>query len=111
MTDKLASPYPPEKKTAADPVTLESSAPSTNTNCEHTVQFYENDAFLVDRVCAFISAGVKSGDGAILIGTPSHRSAIEQQLSRQTGIDLAQLKKGHRYFSLDAKETLSQFMV
>jgi PAS domain S-box-containing protein len=77
---------------------------------DHLVQFYESDAFLAERVSAFIGAGIEAGEGGVLVGTPQHRSAVEKRLSHQ-GINLTALKSKGQYFSLDAIETLSQSMM
>jgi PAS domain S-box-containing protein len=73
------------------------------------VQFYESDAFLAERVSEFIEEGTEAGEGVVMIATPEHRSAIEKRLSEHS-IDLAGLRNGGQYFSLDAKETLPQLM-
>jgi PAS domain S-box-containing protein len=77
---------------------------------DHLVQFYESDAFLADRVGEFIGAGFQAGEGGIIIGTPEHNSAIANRLA-QNGLDLTALAKAGQYVALDAKDTLSQFMV
>src|ERR1041385_743680 len=76
---------------------------------EHFVQFYEEDNFLVQSVAGFVGAGLKQGESAIVIGTPAHRSALEEHL-REEGLDLGSGLPG-RIFCLDAAETLSKFMV
>ncbi len=77
---------------------------------EHFVQFYENDAFLVKSLSAFVAAGLRTGEGAIVIATPAHREALEKELQSQ-GLDPAALRAQEQYFPLDAAETLSSFMV
>jgi PAS domain S-box-containing protein len=86
------------------------AGPARPNSSEHLVQFYENDAFLEDRVSEFLAAGFETGEPAVIIGTSEHRAEIEKRLS-QRGVDVAVLRTGGQYFSLDAKETLSQFMV
>jgi PAS domain S-box-containing protein len=77
---------------------------------EHLVQFYESDAFLSNRVSEFLEAGLQAGEAGIVIATPEHNAAMEKCLARR-GIDLAALRRAGRFFSLDAKDTLSKFMV
>src|SRR5687767_3323426 len=77
---------------------------------EHFVQFYENDTFLVQSLSAFVAAGLRAGEAAIVIATPAHREALEKELQSQ-GLDLAALRACEQYFPLDATETLSRFMV
>src|SRR5436190_1723477 len=60
--------------------------------CGHYVQFYESDAFLAARVAQFIVAAFEKDDAGVLIATPEHRAAVEEQLS-QKGFQLAQLAK------------------
>ena len=74
--------------------------------CDHFVQFYDQDAHLVDSVTQFMREGLYHGDAAIIIATAEHRTAIDREL-QASGIDGAK----HRLFSLDAAETLSRFMV
>ena len=104
--NQLESPPTREAK-----ITSDSSAASdclATNGSEHLVQFYENDAFLENRVSEFVGAGLEAGEVGILIATPGHRAGIEKGLS-QRGIDLAALGREGRFFSWDAKETLSQF--
>jgi PAS domain S-box-containing protein len=77
---------------------------------EHFVQFYESDAFLVQSLSAFVAAGLRAGEAAIVIATPAHREALEKELQSQ-GLDLGALRAREQYFPLDAAETLSRFMV
>src|SRR4051812_455851 len=77
---------------------------------EHFVQFYENDAFLVESVGTFIGAGLGAGNGAIVIATQAHREALEERLEAQ-GLDLMAVKQRNQYVALDAAETLAKFMV
>jgi signal transduction histidine kinase len=76
----------------------------------HLVQYYEKEGFLYDRVTDFMSDGLRGSDAAILIATPAHRAGVESRL-RGRGVDLNSLSAGGRYHALDARETLSQFMV
>ncbi len=46
----------------------------------HTVQFYEDDAFLVDAVCRFFAAGLSAGDRVLAIATEAHLRAITERL-------------------------------
>src|SRR6185503_19355066 len=77
---------------------------------EHFVQFYESDAFLVHSLSAFIAAGLRAGEAAIVIATPAHREALERELQLRS-LDPAALQTCEQYFPLDAAETLSTFMV
>lgn len=76
----------------------------------HVVQFYENDAVIVDAVARFIGAGLGAGDAAVVIATTAHRSGLEGRL-RERGFDPGVAREQGHYVSLDAAETLSKFMV
>jgi PAS domain S-box-containing protein len=73
---------------------------------EHLVQFYEDDAFLLDELTEFIGAGLRAGEAGIVIATPAHRGDLARRLQAIDG-------SWHpdRYIALDAAETLSRFMV
>jgi len=77
---------------------------------EHVVQFYQDDAYLVEAVSAFVGAALVSGDLAIVIATKAHRDSIGTLL-RTRGLDTAKAAKRGRYIQIDAAEILSQFMV
>jgi PAS domain S-box-containing protein len=77
---------------------------------EHFVQFYDDDAFLVESVSAFVGAALTEGNSSVVIATPEHRSAMQRKLGA-CGIDMAQATALGRYVVLDASETLSKFMV
>lgn len=76
---------------------------------DHIVQFYRSDEFLAEMVGTFVSSGIGLGEAGIIIGTRSHREAIEHSLSEH-GIDVRKLKASGQLFLLDAEETLSTFM-
>ena len=67
---------------------------------EHLVQFYEDDAFLIDELSNFIGAGLEEGQAGLVIATEAHRADLARRL-----------KLSDRYIALDAAETLSKFMV
>ena len=79
-------------------------------NHEHFVQFYETDLFLVNSVSGFISAGLNAGDRCIVVATEDHRFGVEVRLQAY-GLDISAAKDAGQYISLDAEETLKQFMV
>ena len=76
----------------------------------HAVRFYEDAASLAKMVAGFVAEGLITGQPAILIATPEHRHAINQQLL-DMGFSLDQLKNQHNLLVLDASETLATFMV
>lgn len=77
---------------------------------EHFVQFYEADKFMLNSLTGYIGTAINSGDGAIVIATQAHRDDLDELLLAN-GIDVAEARKVGRYISLDAAETLQQFMV
>src|SRR4029077_13645731 len=95
-------------------LTEESFAPQVDWDkigdSEHFVQFYENDGFLVESASGFIGAALRNGGCGVVAATPEHRTALERKLVA-CGIDVAQAKSSGQYVVLDARETLSQFMV
>ncbi|HKP54201.1 MAG TPA: ATP-binding protein [Chloroflexia bacterium] len=76
----------------------------------HTVQFYGDDAFLLDELSRFIGSALEAGDASIVIATKEHRDELAMRLKAR-GLDIAHIVREGRYVSLDAAETLSKFMV
>src|SRR5262249_38374277 len=76
----------------------------------HSVQFYEDDDFLLDGLSRFIGAALLAGDSALVIATKSHRAGLAGRLISR-GLDLTPAITRGRYLSLDAAETVSTFMV
>jgi hypothetical protein len=77
---------------------------------DHVVQFYEDDAFLVDAVSRYLAGALRAGQGAVLIASRSHRHAIERKLRAQR-LDLARARAQGQFVALDAAATLARFMV
>lgn len=73
----------------------------------HVVQFYSDDAFLLDAVSRFIGQALGAGDAAIVVATEEHRGQLDQRL-RAKGLDtLAAIQQG-RYIVLDADACLAK---
>ena len=83
---------------------------STSDHCGHVVQFYSEDAFLLDELSRFIGTALVSGNTALVIATPSHRDGLAERLIGR-GLDLSRAMRWGRYVALDARETLAKFMV
>lgn len=77
---------------------------------DHLVQFYEDDAFLLDAVSRFIGTGLTAGHAGIVIATKPHRDGLAERL-RARGVDVTAAREQGTYVPLDAAETLSKFMV
>lgn len=77
--------------------------------CEHSVQFYGDDGFLLDELSRFIGDSLEKGEPAIIVATEAHREGLSRLLQARD-IDLVQAIVEGRYIALDASETLSKFM-
>ena len=76
----------------------------------HAVQFYANDGELLETVGRFLSEGLATGQPAIVIATPEHRTSIERALEAHL-IDVSAARRLGDLVMLDADETLGTFMV
>jgi PAS domain S-box-containing protein len=79
-------------------------------HCGHVVQFYADDAFLLEGLSRFIGSALGAGDAGIVIATKPHRDELTSRL-QALGLDTARSIKQGRFVCLDAAETLSKFMV
>lgn len=75
----------------------------------HDVQFYETDAFLVQRLAEHVAEGHAAGQPAIVIATAQHRRAVAELLQRR-GIEVGDSARDREFMFLDARETLAAFM-
>jgi DNA-binding NarL/FixJ family response regulator len=76
----------------------------------HEVQFYSNDAVLLDTFARFIAGALKSGRVAIAVITEAHRDGLGLRMENQ-GLDLEAAIQQGTYIQLDVAKTLSTFMV
>src|SRR6188768_1218599 len=76
---------------------------------EHLVQFFEDSQTLVETLNGFIGNGLRAGGAGVVIASPAHLQALEQQLAA-TGVDVAAAKKSGQYVALDARETLATIL-
>jgi signal transduction histidine kinase len=74
----------------------------------HSVQFYEEEAFLYDTVAHYLAAGIEMGDSLLVIATPEHREAFTKRLEERGCIDA---RESGQITLLDARATLAKFMV
>jgi diguanylate cyclase (GGDEF)-like protein len=81
-----------------------------DTSGEHLVQFYENDAFLIDGISEYIGSAIAVGDVGIVIATKPHLSSLEEKLS-QRGLLKPTQTGDIRYISVEADRMLPLFMV
>lgn len=77
---------------------------------EHIVQFYESEEFLYEVVARFLSSGLTAGAPVVVIATEAHRHAFNAQLE-SNGFDIKSLCAEGRITLLDARDTLSSFLV
>jgi signal transduction histidine kinase len=75
----------------------------------HSVQFYEDDAFLLDGLSRFVGGALGAGDAAVVIATEAHRHELIRRLAER-GLDTTLAMKRGRFALMDAAETLAQFM-
>ncbi len=76
----------------------------------HLVHFFENETQVIQNVSQYALAGIKNGEGVILVITSSHMAGIEKAL-QIAGCNLTQLKTSGQLVMLDAHSTLSGLMV
>jgi signal transduction histidine kinase len=78
-------------------------------DAEHFVQFYEEDAALVDSVAAYIRRGLESGAAAVVIATGQHWQELVQ-LWRSQGFDFSGALASGQLVPMDAGEMLGRLM-
>lgn len=79
--------------------------------CEHFVQFYKNDSFLIDEVSNFIGPALQAGAAGIVIATRPHLNQLGQRLQQDVSpLHPVRFPAG-AYLPLDAEATLARFMV
>ncbi len=84
--------------------------PPVNVEIRHEVEFFTEDAGFVHRFALLTKAVLDVGNAVILLATEPHRTAIVQQL-RRNSVDVDAVLKQGRYIPLDAGEILTQIMV
>jgi DNA-binding NarL/FixJ family response regulator len=75
----------------------------------HVVQFYTDDAALLDSLCALFGDELRAGDSVAAVITRSHREGLLERLIAQ-GFDVDEVTKQGRLVVLDAVEALNGFM-
>ncbi len=76
----------------------------------HAVQFYEHESYLLDSVSDHLGLALGAASAGILIATPQHRDGVAQRLTAR-GLDVVRAGAQGRYLALDARDTLTTFMV
>jgi signal transduction histidine kinase len=75
----------------------------------HSVQFFEDDRFLVDTVVDFFAVGLVDGLGAVAIATREHITAISHGL-HEKGFDVERTCTNGQLTFIEAEELLASFM-
>jgi PAS domain S-box-containing protein len=75
----------------------------------HAVQFYEDDAVMLDHVGRYLGSALEQGDAAIVLARRDHRADVVDRLTTR-GPGCAQAIGAGRYLELDAEETLRAIM-
>ena len=78
--------------------------------CNHSVLFYKDPEYLLNAIANFVAGALRSGDPAIVIGTPEHRDGVVQRLYRK-GLDIGEYAKSESYLEVDAESALPEFLV
>jgi PAS domain S-box-containing protein len=77
---------------------------------KHFVQFYENDAFLLNEVTHFLHTGLATDNACIVIATQEHLLMLEERLQAK-GVDLAYARTQDKYIACDVNSALALFMI
>jgi len=85
-------------------------APSNSHDNSHVVQFYDDEAFLIDDLSRRIGPALAGGDSAVVIATQAHLDQLRNALT-SAGLDLAGFAAAGRYVELDAAQTLAMVVV
>ncbi|HZN93214.1 MAG TPA: MEDS domain-containing protein, partial [Myxococcales bacterium] len=73
----------------------------------HLVQFYETDGFLTRVTADFLEAGLRDGDGALVIATEPHRDAVLEELASRK-LDVQRARLAGTLTLLDAAQVLRE---
>ena len=76
----------------------------------HAVRFYESDTSLARIVAEFLHEGFDRGSPGIVVATADLHAAIVREL-KDRSLDMVELQRSHDLLLLDARETLSTFMI
>jgi signal transduction histidine kinase len=79
-------------------------------DCDHVVQFYEDEHFLLKSLSAFVAEGLRAGDGCLVVATKEHNEELSDLLKARR-FDVSSALTSEQYIRLDAAETLEKIMV
>ena len=75
----------------------------------HVVQFYSDDAFLLEALSKLFGTALVAGNAAVVIATQSHLADLEDRLASRA-LSVSKAAREGRYIALNAAETLAKFM-
>src|SRR5687767_4694749 len=78
--------------------------------CGHIVYPYTDEALVGQAVSLFASAGLRNGEGVILVMTASHCDSITLRLVME-GLDVEALQRSGQLTCVVAEELLEEFMI
>lgn len=78
--------------------------------CEHVVEFYDNDAYLVDLVARFLGVGLVGAEPLVAILTEPHRRAVCERLT-SVGFDVDAAIRDRQLRFEDAQAMLERVMI
>src|SRR6185437_12539626 len=76
---------------------------------QHSVLFYEDDSYLLDRLVEQVGHALDSG-AAVVAATARHLAMLDSRF-RAAGIDLDQFAAERKYFPLEVEITLSKITI
>ena len=77
--------------------------------CDHFVQFYRTDEYLIECLASYVADGIWSGESVVVIVTEAHREALKRRL-RLKGVSISSGDSRRRLAALDAEELLAKFV-
>jgi len=86
------------------------SAADQYSRSTHVLRYCQDDDVLTIAAAGFLADGIASGEPALVFATPTRREAMCDRL-RERGLDVDYLERESRLTLLDARATLSTFMV
>src|SRR5579864_5479887 len=78
--------------------------------CGHIVYPYTDENLVGHAVCLFASAGIRDGEGVILIMTSGHSESIKLRL-RAEGFDVGAYEQSGQLICVTTEDLLARFMV
>jgi hypothetical protein len=79
--------------------------------CGHIVYPYTDEALIAQAVTLYATAGIKNGEGVILVATQAHLQAIDHRLTAFEKLDTEALLASGQLMYREADDMLSRFMV